>query len=577
VPAPALAAWLDGFLSAYYRYHPVNATFIGVHGYDDRLPDYSPAGVDEAASAADALLGALRTLPEEPLGAAEEIDRRLAEGVLAIERWERESAHGHRGNPCVYTGEALFGVIGLMLRPFRPLGERLECATARLSAIPAFLEQGRRNVREAPSAWIDRALRECAGARLLLAGGIDLWIRDAGIAAPALRHAAARAAEAFAAFQHHLETALRARATEQYACGSDALALLLRSGHCLDQSADEIAAYAEQQIAARERALAAGAAALGAPSPQAALARLLDRHPSGAAYYDRFGEMWAAARNAALARDLVTWPDYPIRYVPQPTWVRAAAPYLYFIPYRSPAPFDAVPIVEYHVPPVEPAMPEAEQLRRLRAANDSVIKLNHVIHHGGLGHHVQNWYAYRTASRIGRIAAVDCASRIAMLCGGTMAEGWACYATDLMDEHGFLDPLEQLAHRHARLRQAVRALVDVRLHQGALSLDQAIAWYRDRAGLSPDAARAEAVKNSLFPGTALVYLVGTDMIHALRRALLPRPGFTLRSFHDRLLSHGSVPVALARACMLRGDGAGDAPPAAGPEGPAVSSARLRPS
>ncbi len=577
MPAAAFASWLDRFLSAHYRYHPVNATFIGVHGYDDRLPDYSAAGVDEAASAADALLRGLRALPEEPLGNAEAIDRRLAVGVLAIERWERESAHFHRGNPCVYTGEAVFGVIGLMLRPFRPLNERLECATARLSAIPAFLEQGRRNVREAPSAWIDRALHECAGARFLLVDGIDLWIRDAGIAAPALRRAAEHATEAFAAFQHYLETDLRAHASEQYACGPDALALLLRWGHCLDRSADEIAAYAEEQIAARERALAGGAAALGAPSPQAALARLLDRHPSGDAYYARFGVMWRDARDAALARDLVTWPEYPIRYVPQPRWARAAAPYLYFIPYRSPAPFDAVPIVEYHVAPVEPAMPEAEQLPRLRAANDSVIKLNHVIHHGGLGHHVQNWYAYRAASRIGQIAAVDCASRIAMLAGGTMAEGWACYATDLMDEVGFLDPLEQLAHRHARLRHAVRALVDVRLHQGALTLDQAIAWYRDRVGLSPDAARAEAVKNSLFPGAALMYLVGTDMIHALRGELSRAPGFTLRAFHDRLLSHGSVPVALARAHMLRADGAGNVAPGAGPAGPAVSSARLRPS
>jgi hypothetical protein len=34
--APAFKAWLDDFFSAYYRHHPVNATFIGVHQYDDR-------------------------------------------------------------------------------------------------------------------------------------------------------------------------------------------------------------------------------------------------------------------------------------------------------------------------------------------------------------------------------------------------------------------------------------------------------------------------------------------------------------------------------------------------------------
>jgi len=116
-------------------------------------------------------------------------------------------------------------------------------------------------------------------------------------------------------------------------------------------------------------------------------------------------------------------------------------------------------------------MPTREQARRLRATNDSVIKLNHVIHHGGLGHHVQNWYAYRAASRTGQIAAVDCASRIALFCGGTMAEGWACYATDLMEEIGFLSPLERYAQVHARMRMAARALVDIDLHRGAITLE----------------------------------------------------------------------------------------------------------
>jgi uncharacterized protein (DUF885 family) len=67
--------------------------------------------------------------------------------------------------------------------------------------------------------------------------------------------------------------------------------------------------------------------------------------------------------------------------------------------------------------------------------------------------------------------------------------------------------------------------------------------------MTAEAARAEAVKNSLFPGTALAYLVGTDAIHRLRRDLAGRPGFALRAFHDRLLAHGSVPVSLAAAAM----------------------------
>jgi hypothetical protein len=295
------------------------------------------------------------------------------------------------------------------------------------------------------------------------------------------------------------------------------------------------------------------ATAVAAEHWQEALERLATRHATVAGYYTRYTEIWQEARAAALAHDLVSWPDYPIRYVPQPLWAREAAPSLYFLFYRAPAAFDHVPVVDYLVTPVGPDLPQEEALRRLRAANDAVIKLNHVVHHGGLGHHVQNWYAYhRAVSRIGRVAAVDCASRIALFCGGTMAEGWATYATDLMDEIGYLDPNEQVLHIQGRLRMAARALVDVRLHQGAWTLEQAAAFYREQTGMPPDAARAEAVKNSMFPGAALMYLMGNDLLHRLRREHSRRRSFDPRRFHDRVLAHGSIPVALIAAAMRGG-------------------------
>jgi uncharacterized protein (DUF885 family) len=186
-------------------------------------------------------------------------------------------------------------------------------------------------------------------------------------------------------------------------------------------------------------------------------------------------------------------------------------------------------------------------------ADDSTIKLNHVVHHGSLGHHVQNWFAARAPSRIGRIAAVDCASRIAMLCGGTMAEGWANYAADLAEEAGFLTPAERSGQHRARLRMAARAVVDIRLHQGRLSLSDAVCLYIQRVGMSAAAAEAEAVKNSLFPGAACMYLAGWDGLWRLRREVetRQRSAFSLRAFHDRILSLGSVPVSLSARVITR--------------------------
>jgi uncharacterized protein (DUF885 family) len=273
--------------------------------------------------------------------------------------------------------------------------------------------------------------------------------------------------------------------------------------------------------------------------------QLAANHPKPDEYLSAFGDTWADCYARAVEADVVTWPEWPIRYVPFPAWTVDAAPSLYYLYYRSPAPFDSYTTYDYVVPPL-PVGPDAAE-QHLRSWNRSVIKLNHVVHHGAVGHHVQNWHAYhQTRSRVGQVAAVDCASRIGMFCGGTMAEGWACYATGLMEELEFLTPLERVAEQHSRVRFLARAIVDIELHQRTMSFPDCVRFYAEEVGMSADVARAETVKNSMFPCTALMYWLGTQTILDLRDELRRRDGaaFSLRRFHDELLGFGAVPVPL---------------------------------
>ena len=511
----------DAFLDWFYRRQPVSATFIGVHDYDDQLPDLSAGGMRALADDADDLLV---RLPQEP----ESLDQQLAAGYLRILRWEATSHH-FNANPVHFTGEAIFGPVSLLLRDFAPLAERLESARARLAAIPAFLDTGVREIARAPRAWIERARHECAGAHLLL--------EDVAADYPPLANAARAADQAFTRFDAHLTDGVAA--TQQYACGTEALDLLLRHAHFSELDAAGIERLAQDRIAEEAAFLAATPAPdeprAEVPANFRAATRASDKPSSEHAtdYLARFQMLWESACQLARDYDLLTVPNWPVRFVERPRWARRAAPYLYFPPYRSPAPLDPPEVVDYLVPP---------------GSDDSTIKLNHVVHHASLGHHFQNWFAQRAESRIGQIAAADCASRIAMLCGGTMAEGWANYAVDLAEEAGFLSPSERHGQHMARLRMAARAVVDIRLHQGRFSLDEAVAFYAERVGMAPAAARGEAVKNSLFPGAACMYLIGGDGIRRLRRGLQSR--LSLREFHDRVLSFGSIPVSLIARAML---------------------------
>jgi uncharacterized protein (DUF885 family) len=182
----------------------------------------------------------------------------------------------------------------------------------------------------------------------------------------------------------------------------------------------------------------------------------------------------------------------------------------------------------------------------------STIKLNYVVHHGSVGHHLQNSRARKSGLLLGRIAAVDCALRLAMFFSGTMAEGWACYATDLMAEEGFLTPYEAFDQAHSQLRQWARAVVDSRISTGKMGFGDAVKFYCEKAGMSPEAAPTEVIKNSMFPATGCMYLLGTDLIHKTRDVSSKREGsgFSLGRFHDKLLSYGSIPVALIADLML---------------------------
>jgi len=588
---------IDGFFDHYYRHRPVNATFTGVHDYDARLPDWTLEGLaalDAEMKALGVELSAMHPAPASPVGYRDNpelLDAELARGFLEIQRAENASQHGPRGNPALWTGEAVFSIISLMIRDFAPTVERIETAVTRLGRISGFLRQPSANMtlivdepgmavgfsvvagpdeplgtldprKPVPRAWVDKARRDCEGAIVLLTDGIAQWVRTANLSdrdAIRVHEAAADARTEFRMFDARLGRH-PAAPDEAMACGPELFDLLLSRGHQSTRSRTDLLADARQRFVAERARLDAMVREVG-DSWEDIQARLAADHPAPDEYLSKFHDTWAACHARAVEANVVSWPDWPIRYVPFPAWTAKAAPYLYYLYYRSPAPFDPYTTYDYVVPPL-PLEPNAAE-QHLRVWNDSTIKLNHVVHHGAVGHHVQNWHAYhQTRSRVGQVAAVDCANRIGMFCGGTMAEGWACYATGLMEELGFLTPLERVAEQHSRVRFLARAIVDIELHQRSMSFEDCVRFYIEQVGMGKDVARAETVKNSMFPCTALMYWLGTQTILDLRAELQRREGaaFSLRRFHDELLGFGSVPVPLVgriMACRASGENGRD--------------------
>jgi hypothetical protein len=560
-PAPTTAApsytdaAIDAFFKSFYRRRPVTATFTGIREHDHALPDLSPEAMQ---SARDEMCVMRRTIAEAGYGVLNTddlrkrdwpaIDGALADTVLELKLAEDESRHSVRGNPSIAVGEALFSVIALAgSNDDTSVESRVEAAVSRLRAFPAFLHGARRTLGEGdmPAAWRDRAMRECEGGLLLLA---DLSGWAVGSGAPValcrdLQESATHAAAAIEWFRSYL-AARDAAPANRYAAGHGLLALLIRRGHWCDTPIDRLLHEAR---AALERETFHLADALEGEEWSAVATRLASTHPDTDDILHAARDTWQECRE--LSSGEVTWPEPALPYLPTPEWARRAAPFLYYLPYRSPAPF-GTSIGRYDVL-LPPATDPVAQEAFARNWNRSAIKLNHVAHHGGLGHHVQNWHAARSPSRIGRVAAVDSACRIAMFCGGTIAEGWACYATEIMESLGFLTPDERIAEQHTRVRLMARAVVDLELHTGRMSFDEAVRFHVTVAQMSQAAAHAETTKCSMFPGTAIMYWLGLRDLWRLRSAEEASRGaaFSARAFHDELLGFGSIPVPLSARLM----------------------------
>jgi uncharacterized protein (DUF885 family) len=160
-------------------------------------------------------------------------------------------------------------------------------------------------------------------------------------------------------------------------------------------------------------------------------------------------------------------------------------------------------------------------------------------HEGVPGHHMQN-------SRAQMLINLPLVRRIDWNSG--YGEGWALYAERLADEMGIYDkdPLGRLGYLQAQLWRAVRLVVDSGMHAKHWSREQAIVYMRSNTGLSENNVVREIERYAVQPGQACSYMVGMLKIVELRERAKAALGdkFDLKAFHEQVLGHGALPLAV---------------------------------
>ncbi|MEW5992071.1 MAG: DUF885 domain-containing protein [Chloroflexota bacterium] len=536
---------------------PVLATYLGIHAWDDRLPDGSRDRILGEIEADRRHLAAVEAIDPAGLSAAARFEREIEVHNLrrtifdadVVRRWERHSS----GIDAV--GDALFP---LFTRDFGTPAERFAAIAARLEAVPGHLDEHRtRAAVPQVRAWQELAiaaardlpsfLAEIVDAAGALALGTTLVHR--------LELAVERAEAAVAEHAAWVATTLVA-GTDEWALGRERYDELVRLRAFDGLDADAILEIGHEQLAANHAARAAAAREIDPTAPELEVVEAIksDHAPTFEAALDEYRAAMARARRHLADRGLVALPDGErVEVVATPSYLRRVMP---FAAYFAPAPFDPSPVGVYVVTPSVDDDPDA--MREHYRASIS----NTSIHEAYPGHHLQLAVAVRHPSL----------SRL--LCDAPeFVEGWGMYSEQMMREEGFDDgPAFRLALATDAIWRACRIVLDVRMHRGELSIEEATEFLVQHTRFERPNALAEVRRYTSSPTYPFSYLLGKVLILGLRDDQRRRLGeaFSLRAFHDTLLRNGSLPISFHRR-LLDGE---DQPRARGAN--AVDRAAARP-
>jgi uncharacterized protein (DUF885 family) len=518
--------------------NPVLGTALGLHRDDDLLGDGSREAVLAELAADREHLARVEAIDPAGLSADAAFERDLElhnvrrsifdTDVLRL--WERRSF------ALEVVGDSLFL---LFARDHAPLPERLDAIAGRLEAAATYLEEAKTRA-TVPQVRLWQGIELETAAELpvffdeLVAAGTDVLPAAEQRRLERAGDAAKIAVELYASW---LEGTIPG-GTDEWAIGRERHDAMvgMRAFDGLD--ADDILALGWERLHEERAARAAAAREI---DPGADEATVIDRvksdHPATFdEALDAYRDAMLRARRHLVERDLVSVPDDErIDVIETPEYLRNVIP---FAAYIDPAAFDRDPKGIYIVTPSVGGNPNA-----MREHNYAGIS-NTSIHEAYPGHHLQLDTARRNPSLTRLLADAP-----------EFVEGWGMYSELMMREQGFdTGPTFRLIMHTDAIWRACRIILDIRLHRGELSVDEATDFLVEQTSFERSNARAEVQWYTYRPTYPLSYLLGRTLLMGLRADEQARlgEGFSLKAFHDTLLRNGSLPISFHRRLLSAG-------------------------
>ena len=531
------AAALHKLANDYYNWRnendPVSSSNAGLHTWDDRLADFSPARVAERAQHVRALLEKVRAMKIDTWPKDEQIDAILFRAQLENIDFGNRVLKFERTNPQTYIGECVSAIFSLLKKEYDTPRKRALSATARLKAMPPMLKQGLTNLQNPVKVYAKLAIDS--------ARSIDPLFKDSLMAldvdlAPNEHEELIKARDAALSAAHSYADELEKRMPKMVdfvPMGEANYNYYLKRVLLLPLDAREVETIGRVENA-RYRALEAllPDPKLADPDPKRAANIPPDQASFLKAYESRETEMI----NFLKEHNLISLPNYlgPFQIRQLPDAFKPTSPGGFMNP---PGVYDKDPTGFYFIPTYNP---QSKNFYIRAAIEDPRPILGH---EGIPGHFLQLSIANHLTDEIRRQHQ-----------DGVFVEGWALYGEEMLMRTGLYpnnSPAQGQILRLSRYRGA-RIGVDVNLHTGKWTFEQAVKYFMDAGGLDREAAEGEAAGAASSPHQKISYIIGKWQIMNLLGRYKDRQGdnFRLGQFHDDLIKNGSLPVSVIEWILL---------------------------
>ncbi|HET9528422.1 MAG TPA: DUF885 domain-containing protein [Pyrinomonadaceae bacterium] len=521
----------------YYRWRnqnfPVASSDAGLHTWDDKLTDYGLSAVLARRLYVTDLLNKVRAMPGDGWSKDDRIDwllfRSQLEGVAFFNRVMDSEAT----DPQLYVNECSSGIFSLLKKDYDTPRVRALAATARLKQVPFMVEKAKSNLTRPVQLYARLAIDSARSIDGLLNDSLMTLARDLTPAEKnnlvAARDAALKSIHGFADW---LEQRLPGMVPFK-PMGLENYNYLLKNVYLLPLDSDQVEMLGQTELA-RYRALESllSDPALADPNPARSKNIPTDQQDFLKKYESRQAEMIEFLKS----RRLVTIPPHvgPFQIRQLPEAFKPTSPGGFMNP---PGVYDKDNSGFYFIPTYNPASKNFY----IRAAIEDPRPI--LGHEGIPGHFLQLSIANHVANEIRR-----------QHFDGILIEGWALYTEEMLMRTGFYpdnSPAQGQILRLSRYR-AARIGVDVNLHTGKWTFDQAVNYFMEAGGLDREAAQGEAAGAASIPTQKITYITGKWQIMRLLGRYRDKrgAGFQLGQFHDDLLKNGSLPLSIVEWILL---------------------------